>query len=184
MKVSDLIKVLEEHKDKDFYHLNMGNPVEIQKIKTHIVGDALFLEINGKHDFRYISEMENLDYGFTPRLRTEQEMDLYRKQQIIESREFEYQFAVGEEVMLDDEIMFDILKEKVQYLIGLKGIVKKCVPGLKTYREGTNYAHVVEWEDGTITQDTDFRGEENVEYDEDTYMPKNYLSSIYLKKAE
>jgi hypothetical protein len=31
--------------------------------------------------------------------------------------------------------------------------------------------------------DTDWNGEEDVEYDETTFMPKNFLSTIFLKKA-
>lgn len=184
MKVSDLINVLEEHKDKEFYHLNVGNPIQINDIKTHIVDNVLFLEIQGKHDHRYISEMEGLDYGFTPRLRTESEMDLHKKQMIRESRVFNYYFEVGTEVMLDDELLFDILKEKLKHLIGLKGIVKKCESNFHAYGQGKSYAHVVEWEDGSITQDTDWTDEKEVEYDTESFVPKNYLASIYLKKAE
>ena len=43
MKVSDLIKILEEHRDKEFYHLNMGNPIEVKTLNHHIVGDYFFL---------------------------------------------------------------------------------------------------------------------------------------------
>ena len=43
MKVSDLIKILEEHKDKEFYHLNLGNPIEVKTINHHIVDDYFFL---------------------------------------------------------------------------------------------------------------------------------------------
>jgi hypothetical protein len=182
MKVSDLIKVLEEHKDKEFYHLNVGNPIQIQNIKTHIVGDVLFLEINGNHDFMYICEMESLDHGFTPRMRTESEMDLYKIQKKRDERNFNYYFEVGTEVMIDEEVLFDIHKEQLAHLLGKKGVVKKCESNFHAYGQGKSYAHVVEWENGYKTQDTDWNGaNEEVEYDEN-FVPKNYLPTIYLIK--
>ena len=184
MKVSDLIKILEEHRDKEFYHLNVGNPIEVKNLNHHIVGDCFFLEIKGTHDFRFISEMESIDDGFTPRFRTGQELDLYKIQQIRESRQWDYCLPVGSEVMIDEEILFDFHKEKISHLIGLKGIVKKSESNFHAYGQGKSYAHVVEWEDGSKTQDTDWIGEEDVEYDSDTFVPKNYLASIFLKKYE
>jgi hypothetical protein len=182
MKVSDLIKILEEHKDKDLYHLNIGNPIEVKTLNHHIVNDCFFLEMKGSHDFRFVSEMESIDDGFTPRLRTEQEMDLYTIQQKREGRQFNYYFPVGSEVMIDEEVLFDFHKEQLSHLIGLKGIVKKSESNFHAYGQGKSYAHVVEWENGTKTQDTDWIGEEDVEYDEKTFMPKNYLSTIFLKE--
>lgn len=184
MKVSDLIKILEEHGDKEFYHLSTGNPIEVKTLNHHIVGDYFFLEMKGSHDFRFISEMESIDDGFTPRFRTESEMDLHRIQQIRESRQFEYYFPVGTEVMIDEEILFNFHTEKISQLIGLKGIVKKSESNFHAYGQGKTYAHVVEWEDGSKTQDTDWTGEDKVEYDPKTYMPKNYLASMFLKKYE
>lgn len=182
MKVSDLIKILEEHKDKDLYHLNIGNPIEVKTLNHHIVNDCFFLEMKGSHDFRFVSEMESIDDGFTPRLRTEQEMDLYTIQQKREGRQFNYYFPVGSEVMIDEEVLFDFHKEQFSHLIGLKGIIKKSESNFHAYGQGKSYAHVVEWENGTKTQDTDWAGEEDVEYDEKTFMPKNYLSTIFLKE--
>ena len=183
MKVSDLIKILEEHKDKEFYHLNVGNPIEVKTINHHIVDDYFFLEIKGSNDLRFISEMESIDDGFTPRFRTEQEMQLYKMQQIRESREFNYDLPVGSEVVIDEDVLFDFHKEKFSHLIGIRGVVKKSESNFHAYGQGKSYAHVIEWEDGTKTQDTDWNGEEDVEYDETTFMPKNFLSTIFLKKA-
>jgi hypothetical protein len=50
--------------------------------------------------------------------------------------------------------------------------------------EEADIGSVIEWEDGSKTQDTDWIGEEDVEYDPDTFVPKNYLASIFLKKYE
>ena len=182
MKVSDLIKILEEHRDKELYHLNIGNPIDIQNIKTHIVDNCLFLEIKGKHDFRFISDMESLDEGFKPRLRTDDEMRIFDIQKKREQRQFNYYFDVDTEVMIDEEVLFDFHKDKFHHLFGKKGVVKKCESNFHAYGQGKSYAHVIEWEDGSKTQDTDWT-QEGVEYDVD-FLPKNYLSTIFLKKYE
>lgn len=184
MKVSDLIKKLEGHKDKELYHLNVGNPIKVSTLDIHIVGDNLFLELDGKHDFRFICDFESLDSGFTPRFRTEEELNIYKIQQKRESRQFNYHFEVGTEVMIDEEVLFDIHKEQLADLIGKKGVVKKCESNFHAYGQGKSYAHVVEWENGYKTQDTDWNGaNEEVEYDEN-FVPKNYLPTIYLIKAK
>lgn len=182
MKVSDLIKILEEHRDKEFYHLNTGNPIEVKTLNHHIVGDYFFLELKGTHDFRFISEMESIDDGFTPRFRSGDELRIYEIQKKREERMFNYSFEVGTEVMIDEELLFDFHKEKFPHLFGLKGVVKKSESNFHAYGQGKSYAHVVEWEDGSKTQDTDWV-EEGVEYDE-AGLPKNYLASIFLKKYE
>jgi hypothetical protein len=184
MKVSDLIKVLEEHKDKEFYHLSTGNPNYVSNIDIHIVDDNLFLEISGKHDLRFICDFESLDSGFTPRLRTEKELDIYRIQQKRESRQFDYYFDVGTEVVIDEDVLFSFHQEKFVNLLGKKGIIKKCESNFHAYGHGKSYSHVVEWENGYITQDTDWDGTKgDVECDE-LGVPKNYLPTIYLIKSE
>jgi hypothetical protein len=61
--------------------------------------------------------------------------------------------------------------------------VKKSESNFHAYGQGKSYAHVVEWEDGSKTQDTDWIVEEDFEYYE-AMVPKNYLASIFLKKYE
>lgn len=184
MKVSEFIKLLEDHKDKEFYHLNMGNPIQVSNIDIHIVDNNLFIEIEGKNDFRFISDFESLDSGFKPRMRTEVELDIYKIQKKREERQFNYYFEVGTEVMIDESILFDFHKEQVSHLLGKKGVVKKCESNFHAYGQGKAYAHVVEWETGYVTQDTDWTGVEGeVEYDEN-FVPKNYLPTIYLVKYE
>lgn len=184
MKVVDLINILEEHKDKELYHLNMGNPIKLSKSDVHLVEDNLFLELKGKNDLRFISDFEGLDHGFKPRFRTEQEMEIYRIQQKREERQFNYYFEVGAEVMIDEDVLFDIHKEQLSSLLGKKGVVKKCESSFHAYGQGKSYAHVVEWEGGYVTQDTDWNGANGeVEYDEN-FVPKNYLPTIYLIKAK
>jgi len=178
MKVSDLIHILEEHKDKDFYHLNFANPIQVSGVETQVVEDVLFLKIKGNHDFRYISDMESLDEGFVPRLRSEEEMNIFKIQKKREERNFNYFFPVGSEVMIDEEVIFDFHKTQFSDLLGKKGIVKKSESNFHAYGQGKSYAHVVEWENGYITQDTDWV-DGNIEYDE-SGVPKNFLSTIYL----
>ena len=174
MKVSDIIKLLEPYSDKEFYHLRNGNTNKIEEIEIHLVDEVLFLSIKDKHDFNYISDFESLDEGFVPRKRTESELYILKIENLRESRRYDYSLEVGSTVVLDEEIMFDYDKENYfKDLIGKKGVVTN-----RTNRGG-ECCHVVEWENGRVTKDTDFT-DENIEYGEN-FMPKNYLASMYLK---
>ena len=182
MIVSDLIKILEKHKDKKLYFLNVSGTNEVKEIKKQIVDDNFFLELIQKPDHKFMADFVSLKDGFSVRLRTEEEMESYRKSKIREQRQFDYYFKEGMEVMIDEEVLFEIDREKLSHLFGKKGIVKKCDSDLHAFAYGTSYYHVVEWEDGTKTQDGDF--EAGCEYDEQTFMPKNYVPTIYLKSFE
>ena len=181
MKVSDLIKVLEEYKDLELYHLNVGNPIEVNNIKTHVLEDCLFLELKGMRNSKFITEMESIDEGFSPRLRTESEMKFHIIDKKLNDRAFNYFFEVGTEVVLDEEVLSDMDKERFGHLIGQVGIVKKCDSDIHGFAHGTSYGHAVEWKDGTRTQDIKYF-EEDGEYDEN-FMPKNYLATVFLKRA-
>lgn len=179
MKVSDLIKVLEQYKDKELYVLNIAGTNEVIKIKNQVIGEYFFLELTQKPDHKFMSDFISLQDGFSVRLRTEEELDSYRKGKIREDRQFNYYFKVGSEVMIDEEVLLDMDREKLSHLFGKKGIVKKCNSDLHAFAHGTSYYHVVEWDGGETTQDGDFG--EGVEYDIASFMPKNYVPTIYLK---
>ncbi len=182
MKVSDLIKILEEHKDKNLYFLNIATTNEVVGIKKQIIYDDFFLEFKQKPEHKFITDFNGLKEGFSIRLRSDGEMEALKKAQARESRQFNYFFEEGAEVMLDEYVIMDIDKERLSHLFGKIGIVKKCHSDLHSFAHGSSYCHVVEWSEGEKTQDGDFG--EDTEYDSVTYMPKNYVPTIYLKAAE
>ena len=178
-KVEDLIKTLEEHKDKNLYSLERGNPNSVLDYEIHIVEDNLFLEFSKtKIDNFFISDFENLDEGFTPRRRTDIEMEIFKKQEIVESRAYDYRFEIGDEVQIDESVMPDIIKDKHTHLFGKKGVIKKVQADNDIHYHGISYNHVVLWEDGSTTKDMEFNSLDCDEFG----FPNNFLSTVYLIK--
>jgi hypothetical protein len=180
MKVSDLIKVLEKHKDKNLYMLNVASVNEVIKIKEHILDDCLFLDLSQKTDHKFITDFISLEEGFSVRFRTEQEMDAIDRARVREARQFNYYFEEGDKVVVDEYVVLLPDQTRVSKWFGKKGVVKKRGSDLHAFGRGTSYYHIVEWEDGSKTQDGEF--DSNCEYDEATCMPKNFIPTIYLKK--
>ena len=73
MIVSDLIKILEKHKDKKLYFLNVSATNEVTEIKKQIVDDNLFLKFTQKTDNKFIADFVSLKDGFSVRTRNEEE---------------------------------------------------------------------------------------------------------------
>lgn len=182
MKVSDLINVLLEHKDKNLYFLNSGSVNDILKIKKQIIGDDFCLDLEQKPEHKFIADFNGLKEGFSVRIRTDVEMEALRKAKIREERQFNYSFEEGSEVMIDEDVVLNNDTQRLSHLFGKKGIVKKCNWDIHAYGQGRSYYHIVDWGDGEKTQDGDFG--ENTEYDPVTHMPKNYVPTIYLKAAK
>lgn len=67
-------------------------------------------------------------------------------------REFNYQFAKDEFVMLDESVMNEQEKEKYSDLIGLHAIVTDSYSDLHSFAHGSHYSHHVRFENGYETK--------------------------------
>jgi hypothetical protein len=182
MKVSDLIEVLEKYKDKNLYMLNVASPNEVINISQQIIDDDFFLILSQKPDHKFISDFISLEEGFSVRHRTEPEMEAIKKARIREERQFNYFFKEGDEVVVDEDIVLELDKKRISPWVGKKGTVLKCGSDMHAFGQGTSYYHIVEWNDGSKTQDGEFGP--YCEYDNESCMPKNHVPTIYLKKYE
>ena len=68
------------------------------------------------------------------------------------SREFNYYFAKGEFVKLDESVMNDKEKEKYSDLIGLHAIITDSYSDLHSFGRGSHYTHHVKFENGYETK--------------------------------
>lgn len=182
MKVSDLIEVLEKHKDKNLYILNVASPNEVVNIDQQIIDDNFFLNLSQRPDHKFIADFISLEKGFSVRLRTESEMKAVKKARIREERQFNYFFKEGDEVVVDEDVVMDLDKNRISPWINKKGVVVKSGKDMHAFGQGTSYYHIVKWEDGSQTQDGEF--DPHCEYDENTCVPKNFIPTIYLKKSD
>lgn len=183
MKVSDLIKYLEDYKDKELYLLNQGVACEITEVKNQVIGELLFLDIKQKPNHEFISDFEGLQKGYVVRHRTPNEMEALNKARVREQRTFNYKFEKGDKVIIDQEVVLDMDVKRLSHLFDKVGVIKKSWSEMHVFGQGRAYYHEVEWEGGQLTKDGDFV-EENIEYDNETFMPKNYVPTVYLKKFE
>lgn len=95
--------------------------------------------------------------------------------QLIQSREFNYYFIEGAEVMLDEYVMNDKEKRNYSDLIGKKAIITRCYSDLHAFAQGSAYQHELKFEDGTELP----KG-----FDETTFLPIGLIPTYMIKKYE
>lgn len=88
--------------------------------------------------------------------------DPLNTQDIIDSRIFNYYFAVGELVKLDYSLMSKDEKEKYSDLIGLHAVVTESYSDLHSFGRGSAYQHHLTFENGFKTERCGCDNEETI----------------------